>query len=80
MPLRISGERKSESILTRVTPSENDVLRAMAHLDGLTVNEFVRRLIASEIERRSSDPFVAADVANRQRYREAAAADVGGSP
>lgn len=64
-----SKNPKANQIQVRVTDEELDVLIALAHLEGITPNALVRRLVESEVHRMENDPAVVADRENRRRYQ-----------
>jgi len=49
---RSNGTPKSVLIATRVTPRINELVKQMAHREGLYVSEWVRKLIISELVER----------------------------
>lgn len=69
MPRPRSKNPKINQILVRVTDEEQDILVAVAHLEGVTVNALVRRLVEAEVRRMEQDPAVVADRRNRSEYR-----------
>lgn len=50
---RSNGTPKSVLIATRVTPRINDLVKQMAHREGLYVSEWVRKLIIDELAERN---------------------------
>jgi hypothetical protein len=50
---RSNGTPKSVLIATRVTPRINELVKQMAHREGLYVSEWVRKLIISELVERN---------------------------
>ncbi len=68
MPRRPSGQPRDQQLLVRLSASDHDVLRSIAHLEGITPSAYAHRLLAGHLERLSSHPRVAADLANRRAY------------
>ena len=50
---RSNGTPKSVLIATRVTPRINELVKQIAHREGLYVSEWVRKLIISELVERN---------------------------
>jgi hypothetical protein len=64
-----AGEPKNKEVLVRLTRGEYEVLTAVAHLEQITVNALVRRLVEREVARMAADPQVVADIKNRSAYQ-----------
>ncbi len=69
MPRSKRETPKDAQVLVRLTQADHDVLSAVAHLEGVTVNALVRMLVEAEVARAGADEHVRADIENRQRYR-----------
>lgn len=68
MPRRPSGEPRDHQLLVRLSASDQDVLRAIAHLEGVTPSTYAHQLLAGHLARLRRHPRVAADLANRRAY------------
>lgn len=68
MPRRPSGEPRDQQLLVRLSASDLDVLRAIAHLEGMTPSGYAHQLLAGHLERLRGHPRVAADLANRLAF------------
>lgn len=68
MPRRSAGEPRDQQLLVRLSAKDHDVLRAIAHLEGITPSAYAHQLLAGHLEHLRSHPRVAADLANRRAY------------
>ncbi len=68
MPRRPPGEPRDQQLLVRLSATDHDVLRAIAHLEGMTPNAYAHQLLAGHLTRLRSHPRVLADLANRRAY------------
>lgn len=68
MPRRPTGEPRVQQLLVRLSASDHDVLRAIAHLEGVTPSAYAHQLLAGHLERLRRHPRVASDLANRRAY------------
>lgn len=68
MPRRPPSEPRNQQLLVRLSASDHDVLRAIAHLEGVTPSAYAHRLRAGHLERLRRHPRVASDLANRRAY------------
>ena len=67
MPKRVdAANRRVEQILLRLTAEELEWVESAAHLDHLTPNAYVYRLVQSHLASLSRNQFVRADVENRR--------------
>ena len=60
-----SGERRTQTVGTRVSPSEEQELIAIANRDGLNVSEWVREVLLKEARRSQDDAVFTELVATR---------------
>ena len=68
MPRRPTGEPRDQQLLVRLSASDHDVLRAIAHLEGVTPSAYAHQLLAGHLERLRHHPRVALDLENRRAY------------
>jgi hypothetical protein len=68
MPPRPRGEPRDQQLLVRLNASDHNVLRAIAHLEGMTPNAYAHQLLTGHLARLRSHPRVIADLANRRAY------------
>lgn len=72
-PRKASGEVRDQQLLLRLAASHQEVLVAIAHLEGVTPNAYAYRLLAAHLDRLGTQPHVVADLANRRAYSGAQA-------
>jgi hypothetical protein len=63
--------KRLEQLLVRLTAEELDWLESAAHLERLTANAYVYRLLQAHVSSLASNEHVRADVENRRAYDEA---------
>lgn len=78
-PRRVPGEVRDQQLLVRLATSHQQVLVAIAHLEGVTPNAYAHQLLAAHLDRLRTQPHVVADLANRRAYGRAQA-DVSSLP
>lgn len=71
MPRRLApSERRTRTLLLRVTDEEFDVLDVAAHLERVTPNEYSYRLLQSHISSVQSNRHIRAGLDNLRSYAD----------
>src|SRR5690348_10339526 len=69
MPRPRAEEPRSEQLLIRLTAEQYEILRSLAHLEGVkSPNRMAYDVLVKRLEQARQDPLIKADIQNRAAY------------
>ena len=69
-PPTTRADQQITSVTVRLDERATEVLEAVAHLDRISLSEYLTRVCQAHLAERGEDPHIRIDISNRRQYSE----------